>query len=821
MTTSKKGFWRALRSIGAATAVLTGFAALPAGCLNRPIEPVEPRTTSTIVERLTQSSVDKIDLLLMIDNSGSMADKQQILKVAVPDLVEQLLNPKCVDDAGKPSASQPMKPTDKCPVDGTKREFDAILNVHVGVITSSLGSHGADSCVGDKVPSENDHGRLIDRKSTSNADVVPTWNSKGFLAWDPKAGLTPPAPTHNPPGDTVEATFADKLGQIVAGAGEVGCGFENQLEAWYRFAVDPDPYNTVVVDNNNAVLKDTDQKLLQQRKDFLRPDSLFAIVMLTDENDCSVRDGSQYFFALQRYQPGTNKPYHLPKPRAGCASDPNGDCCRSCGQPAGAGCDASKDNCDANNDGKPDSLNPDDDQINLRCFDQRHRFGIDFLYPVQRYIDGLTRQVVQDRFGQMVNNPLFTDLNPTDDDSNIRDSTLVFVAGIVGVPWQDIARRDAGADGKPGTADDKPNLIAGLDSDGKPVGGFQSGTELSVNKTWDVILGDPNCDFTNPACRPKDPLMLETVDPRMGKNPITGDPIAPPQQADGPNPINGHEWKITSKADLQYACIFDLVDPTTGKAAPVDCSTQPPESNCDCKQMGNTDMKPLCNGANGMIQARAKAYPTRRELQVLKAVGDQGIVGSICPAQLVDSKKADFGYRPAVGAIIERLKKALGGQCLPRSLTPKQSGEVGCFILEARNVPDPASCAQACTAANDRRVLPSDDPAVKQAKNDKLYATAKWNCFCEINQALGDPGKDGRPMNLAACQDAAPNKEPVLNEKGQQVDGWCYIDATTVPPTGNADVVKNCPASEKRLIRFVGKGNGAPGATLFITCSGE
>jgi len=57
------------------------------GCLSRPVEPVEPRRTSTIVERLTQSSVDKIDLVLAIDNSRSMADKQQILAKAVPDLV--------------------------------------------------------------------------------------------------------------------------------------------------------------------------------------------------------------------------------------------------------------------------------------------------------------------------------------------------------------------------------------------------------------------------------------------------------------------------------------------------------------------------------------------------------------------------------------------------------------------------------------------------------------------------------------------------------------------------------------------------------------
>jgi flagellum-specific ATP synthase len=34
----------------------------------------------------------------------------------------------------------------------------------------------------------------------------------------------------------------------VAGAGEVGCGFEAPLEAWYRFLVDPQPPQEIVVD---------------------------------------------------------------------------------------------------------------------------------------------------------------------------------------------------------------------------------------------------------------------------------------------------------------------------------------------------------------------------------------------------------------------------------------------------------------------------------------------------------------------------------------------------------------------------------------------
>src|SRR5262245_35737369 len=52
--------------------------------------------SNATVDRIRQTGVDKIDLLFMIDNSVSMADKQEILKAAVPDLVGRLVSPSCV-----------------------------------------------------------------------------------------------------------------------------------------------------------------------------------------------------------------------------------------------------------------------------------------------------------------------------------------------------------------------------------------------------------------------------------------------------------------------------------------------------------------------------------------------------------------------------------------------------------------------------------------------------------------------------------------------------------------------------------------------------
>jgi hypothetical protein len=117
---------------------------------------------------------------------------------------------------------------------------------------------------------------------------------------------------------------------------------------------------------------------------------------------------------------------------------PNSECCLSCGQSKPHSCP--NDPTCFNTDGSVKSLSETEDHGNLRCFDQKRRFGIDFLYPIERYKDALTEPEIQNRSAELVPNPIFSDLNPNDDESNIRDKGLVFFAGIVGVPWQDIAR---------------------------------------------------------------------------------------------------------------------------------------------------------------------------------------------------------------------------------------------------------------------------------------------------------------------------------------------------------------------------------------------
>jgi len=297
--------------------------------------------------------------------------------------------------------------------------------------------------------------------------------------------------------------------------------------------------------------------------------------------------------------------------------------------------------------------------------------------------------------------------------------------------------------------------------------------------------------------------MRESFGLRAGENPITGEPMATPATPNA-NSINGHDRSIPDKNDLQYACIFPLL-PGTARDCAAACAL---ENGCDCIDPGNDD--PLCDvepdKGTPTRQARGKAYPGLRQLGVLKGLEDQGIVGSVCPAQLGDAGRDDYGYRPAIGAIVDKLKQTLATQCLPRTLTPDDRGQVSCLIIEAR---DPGGeCI--CDPADARLpVQPGHEPALDLPQRDA--ATSGRTCFCEVPQLEGEA--------LEVCR----NEPGVgLQAGGQPVDGWCYIDATTIPPTGNPDLIgPSCSPAERRQIRFVGEGKARGGAAHYITCAGE
>jgi hypothetical protein len=762
------------RSLGAARKAALGVASLgiaaslTAGCLQRPVKKQDPQTNNVYVDQIRQTAVDKIDLLFMIDNSISMADKQAILGEAVPVLLSRLITPICVDAEGN-SLGTTVGANGLC-AEG-EAEFSAISDIHIGIVSSSLGAHGGDVCTEPAPKTNDDKAQLIGAIRPG----LTSWNNSGFLAWDPGGNKNSPPGENN--ADALTAAFTSH----VSATGEQGCGFEASLEAWYRFLIDPDPPAQIVHQDNNPlapIIKEgTDQTVLAQRAAFLRPDSLVAIVMLTDENDCSIVDEGQGWL-VGRSSNGV-QPYHLPASTSACAEDANSPCCRSCGTgesspPSGCGDLASDSECQRTGGALPAV----EDALNLRCYQQKRRFGFDLLYSTDRYVNGLTSPTVPDRAGNLVTNPLFMPA----DGKGARDKALVFLAGIVGVPWQDVATDDS------------------LSGTGLT---YLTAQELKDKGRWDVILGDPNSGLA-----PTDPLMIETPDPRQGTSPIVNAPLGPPESMDPQaNPINGHEVLLPDRDDLQYACIFPLTEARQ--------CTDANSNACDCTMKDVGKNRPLCNppggGAAGTTQYFAKAYPGTRHLQVLRDFGPNAIVASICP-KVTTGQPLDpsYGYNPAVGAIIARLKEALTAKCLPRPLVPSEAtGKVPCAVIETL-FPTDGSCN--CD-------IPGRTPAsetIRPAVIENLQNTGQCGegtgidcglaCLCEINQFEG--------ADLEACQNSvvAP----------ANLTGYCYVEGGEGDDKAEENqIVSKCKATERRLLRFVPSADTPrKGAVTFIACIG-
>ncbi len=592
--------------------------------------------------------VSKVDLLFMVDNSASMGDKQALLAEAVPDLMARLVTPFCVDAQGNPikdPSGNPVTTTDGTCAQGTA-QFPPVHDMHIGIVTSSLGGRGSDQCSASAVnpvvqtlnSHNDDQGHLVARAGDNEVTPAPgadQGNGSLFLAWFPSVAGNAGAPApHQGIGDA-NALNGD-FQQMISGVHQYGCGFEAQLESWYRFLVQPDPYQSITPaasNNGKAALVGVDGTILQQRHDFLRPDSLVVIVALTDENDSTVDPlalGGQGWAYEDSNFPGSTTGGGAAKGTSVCATTPEDPGCMSCGFCANGQFPqiCSDPVCAAPDKGY---YTPQQDSLNERFFHMKQRFGVDPQFPLQRYTNGLTSARVPDRNGEhppdangnpSANylgtndcvNPLFAKELPTDPKADLchltlgpRTPDLVYFAAVTGVPWQLLLQNPAA----PFTGPFKSQLT---DAD------------------WTTLIGkDPlHYDFTG-----ADPHMLESMDKRQGIG--------------LPDAIVGHDY-TTNGADLQYACTFPL-------AAPRDCTQVQNKFACDCE---NGSDSPLCDPNTPTTQLRGKAYPAIRELAVVRELGAQGVVSSICPrtdtnGNLLPAADPDYGYRPAVNALVARI----------------------------------------------------------------------------------------------------------------------------------------------------------------------
>jgi hypothetical protein len=194
------------------------------------------------IQYFPQTPEKDIDILFMVDNSNSMAEEQKNLTENFPKLIDALRTPKL---------------------------GDKIPNVHIGVITSDLGAgdYNLPSCEA-------------------------TGGDGGKLQAAPKvAGCTPPSEPYisyiegvtNIQSDTADPVEQVKQAfQCIAEVGTGGCGFEQSLES-ARKALSPGV-----------------------NPGFVRPDAYLAIVLITDEDDCSAAKPQLYDLLDETLGPPTS-----------------------------------------------------------------------------------------------------------------------------------------------------------------------------------------------------------------------------------------------------------------------------------------------------------------------------------------------------------------------------------------------------------------------------------------------------------------------------------------------------------------------------------
>lgn len=514
----------------------------------------------------------KVDVLLVIDNSAAMHQKQARLAASLGGFLRALAEP-----AG---GHAPIK------------------DIHVGVISSALGNLGGDVCAASN-PRNDDRAYLL--KADANGAEVPEAKD-GFLHFQPgTAGKI----------ETVEALEAAAT-KLVVGVGTSGCGLEAQLESMYRFLVQPDPPESLARSGDVVEYRGVDSSLLAQRKAFLRPDSALVVLMLTDEDDSNIDPrsvhGRGWSFTVRDF-PGSaiarSGGTTAARGTTACAANPLDPACASCalGCQTDPECAGFKDDPNCKLSGREGESGPgldgflpaDEDSYNVRMFDMKRRFGVDPQFPIARYAAGLTSRKVpratteHEPNGAYVHAPTCT--NP------------IFAAALPGSDTEEICDLPEGPRSR-------QLVLFAL------VGGVPS-TLVAGTPDWTKILGaNPDAfDYTG-----IDPHMLPSREPRAG---LGGADL--PLGDNGTDPIHGREWN-TAKEALQYACTFEL-----GPEQSQECVAN--DVNCDCPPDLTTN-PPVCGtGADTNRVVRGRANPTIRELRLVKALGDRGLAGSICDAE--------------------------------------------------------------------------------------------------------------------------------------------------------------------------------------------
>ncbi len=219
-------FSAAARALIPACAI--GALALTTACGSRPFQAPNPQPEGQADKFYEVNPIRDVDIVFMIDNSGSMEAEQNNLRQNFPALIESLKN-----------------------IPG------GLPNVHIGVISSDVGAGGS----------------VIQGNPACNRPG----GDRGLFQAKAGCGLNEGSNFIKSLQNGTQNNFQGELEKVfacIAELGTLGCGFEHQLQS-VRVALAPgaQPAN----------------------EGFLRPDAFLAVVLITDEDDCSAPPESDLF----------------------------------------------------------------------------------------------------------------------------------------------------------------------------------------------------------------------------------------------------------------------------------------------------------------------------------------------------------------------------------------------------------------------------------------------------------------------------------------------------------------------------------------------
>ena len=269
------------------------------GCIKHPLKPVELEKGSEKQNQLQLAVNKDVDLLFIIDNSGSMGEEQANLAANFGTFIEQLEAPD-VEANYRIGITTSDNGNPWCPAGTTTPEGG---NLVLSSCTTRLG----DFLFGDTVDVQDLACNDLCNLTPEQLEILPTATDEEPTE-EPRPWLENIEGKKNIP----EGTSTVEAFQCFGPQGVNGCGFESQLESMYLALVRAKSQN-------------------EDSYGFLRKNAILAVVFVTDEADCSYnkdyaaifeQDGNKVFWS----DPTASFPTSAVCWNAGvaCTGDPSG-----------------------------------------------------------------------------------------------------------------------------------------------------------------------------------------------------------------------------------------------------------------------------------------------------------------------------------------------------------------------------------------------------------------------------------------------------------------------------------------------------------------